>query len=235
VLFDFRNRIQAHLEITHNFLSAILPQPEQVDDLSNQYGLTCSSSYRPHDEIGGDLWALRVISDETLSLILIDASAHGLAGAINALRVDCLVQVFQEFLVDPAQFLNRLDAAMAKISFGQLFAGALVVNYNKRTGDIVYAGSGNPSPVLCHDGAATMLKTSGMLLGSGLINLENQVARMEVGDTLLAFSDGWHDNEHVDVEAILRALDVKSASLADVLANATQPMDDLTLVTLQRS
>lgn len=236
VLFDFRNRIQAHIEITHNFLSTILPTSEQIGDISQKYGLICSSVYRPHDEIGGDLWTLRAIDDEHVGIILIDASAHGLAGAINALRVDCLVQVHQDLLVDPALFLNQLDAALSKISFGQLFAGAVVAVLNHKTGRLVFAGSGNPSPLLYHDGITTPLKTGGMFLGSGLINLTNQETVLQPNDTLIFFSDGWSDGTDLENRDIVGAINTPGVPLASALVpEEFQVTDDLTLLTIQRS
>ncbi|MDD3288017.1 MAG: response regulator [Alphaproteobacteria bacterium] len=236
ILFDFRNRIQAHLEITHNFLSAILPTPEQTENLAQQYGLVCSSVYRPHDEIGGDLWTLRAIDDDNIAIIVIDASAHGLAGAINALRVDCLVQVNQGLLNDPAAFLNKLDADMAKISFGQLFAGAIVLSFNKKTGRLVFAGSGNPSPLLYHYNSLKPLRTEGMLLGSGLLKLKNQEIILDPMDTLVLFSDGWSDGSDIDEVKTIDTLNKPGVALAAALAPEDyQITDDLTLLTIQRS
>ncbi len=234
VLFDFRNRIQAHIEITHAFLDAILPPADKAFDLSSSYGLRCSSVYRPHDEIGGDLWSLRALDDDHLSLVLIDASAHGLAGAINALRVDCLVQEYHEELRDPGTFLNKLDAAMAKISFGQLFAGAVALTFCRSTGEVRYAGSGIPFPLLVSDGMVTELKTRGLPLGSGVVSLTSASATLKSGDTLVLYSDGWSESISGEPIDVLRGADLSSPNLAETLSPEGSLIDDLTLITLQR-
>ncbi len=234
VLFDFRNRIQAHIEITRSFLDAILPTAEQAGELAASYGFECSSVYRPHDEIGGDLWSLRALDGDNIGLLLIDASAHGLAGAINALRMDCLSQVYHDHMQDPAAFLNKLDAAMANISFGQLFAGALAVTINRRTGEAKYAGSGIPSPLLMHGDKARELKTSGLPLGSGFVNLQTSFFTMNEEDVLVAFSDGWSDSIDGDPVKTLLEAKCQSANLAEALLPDGAFTDDLTLVTLRR-
>ncbi len=234
VLFDFRNRIQAHIEITHAFLDAILPPAEKAADLAGAYGLKCSSVYRPHDEIGGDLWSLRALNDDCLSLVLIDASAHGLAGAINALRVDCLVQEYHEELLDPGAFLNKLDAAMAKISFGQLFAGAVAVTYNRANEELRYAGSGIPFPMLVSDGVVTELKTRGLPLGSGVVSLATATTTLKQGDTLVLYSDGWSESITGEPADVLRKANLQRADLAESLSPEGSLIDDLTLITLQR-
>jgi len=234
VLFDFRNRIQAHIEITHAFLDAILPEPEKANELALTYGLRCSSVYRPHDEIGGDLWSLRALDDDLLSLVLVDASAHGLAGAINALRVDCLVQEYHDEMRDPGTFLNKLDAAMAKISFGQLFAGAIALNFNKTTGEIRYAGSGIPFPLLASNGHIVELKTRGLPLGSGVVSLTTASATLAPGDTLVLYSDGWSESIAEEPAAILGKANLHRPDLAESLAPEGTLIDDLTLITLQR-
>lgn len=234
VLFDFRNRIQAHIEITHSFLDAILPKAEQATELANKFGLNYTAVYRPHDEIGGDLWSLRQIDEDHLSIVVVDASAHGLAGAINALRVDCLVQEYHDELLDPGTFLNKLDAAMAKISFGQLFAGAVAVTFNKKTGEIRYAGSGIPSPLLVVNGYVNELKTRGLPLGSDIAEIKTETTQLEKGDTLVLFSDGWL--ECIDEEAAdyLKKANLDVDNLAESLIPDTPLIDDLTLITFQR-
>jgi sigma-B regulation protein RsbU (phosphoserine phosphatase) len=234
VLFDFRNRIQAHIEITHAFLDAILPTPEKASELALTYGLTCSSVYKPHDEIGGDLWSLRPIDDDHLSLVLVDASAHGLAGAINALRVDCLVQEYHDQVHTPSTFLNKLDAAMAKISFGQLFAGAVAITINRRTGELRYAGTNIPSPLLLKNGEVTELPTRGLPLGSGVVTLTTATARLDPGAALVLYTDGWNESISVDPAKILAQADPRSLNLAQELAPQGNLLDDLTLITLQR-
>lgn len=234
VLFDFRNRIQAHIEITHSFLDAILPTPEQADATLQPFGLEATSVYWPHDEIGGDLWTVRALDPNTLVLILVDASAHGLAGAINALRVDCLVQEYFADLRDPGAFIRKLDEAMAKISFGQLFAGAFAMTYDKTTGEIAFAGSGIPAPILVRKGVAEELKTRGLPLGSGVVNIETDRMVMQRDDTLILFSDGWSEGIGKDPAVFLSQTNVFQPNLAEVLASQASIIDDLTLITLHR-
>jgi phosphoserine phosphatase RsbU/P len=234
VLFDFRNRIQAHIEITHSFLDAILPTSEKAEALASSFGLHCSSVYKPHDEIGGDLWSLRALDDDHLSIVLVDASAHGLAGAINALRVDCLVQEYHEELLDPGVFLNKLDAAMAKISFGQLFAGAVAITYNKKTGGLRYAGSGIPYPLLASGGKITELKTRGLPLGSGVVSLTTATTTLAPGDAIVLYSDGWSESIGDEPIDVLSKIGVEHRNLAEKLAPECSLIDDLTLITFRR-
>lgn len=234
VLFDFRNRIQAHIEITHSFLNAVLPPDEKVAELSEEFELNFSSVYRPHDEIGGDLWSLRKMDDDHISIVLVDASAHGLAGAINALRVDCLVQEYYEELLDPGAFLTKLDAAMAKISFGQLFAGAIAITYNRKTGKVKYAGSGIPYPLVIKDGFVHDLKTRGLPLGSGVISLTTESIDLNKGDALVLYSDGWTESLSEEPAEILQKANLRCPQLAESLAPQGTLVDDLTLVTIQR-
>ncbi|MGE4352343.1 MAG: response regulator [Bdellovibrionales bacterium] len=234
VLFDFRNRIQAHIEITHSFLDAILPTPEATEELAKTYGINLSSLYRPHDEIGGDLWTLRALDNDHLSLVLVDASAHGLAGAINALRVDCLVQEYHAELHDPGVFLNKLDEAMAKISFGQLFAGAIALTLNKTTGELRYAGSGIPFPLMVSGGEITELRTRGLPLGSGVVSLTTATTTLQAGDTLVLYSDGWSESITQEPAEVLKNANMKKHNLAESLVPEGTIIDDLTLITIQR-
>jgi sigma-B regulation protein RsbU (phosphoserine phosphatase) len=234
VLFDYRNRIQAHVEITQGFLSSILPAPEQLSQLEQHYSISLSHHYQQHDEIGGDLWYIRQLDETRLALIIVDASAHGLAGAINALRVDCLLQEYFAEVCEPARFLSHLDQAMAKIAFGQLFAGAFVMTYDRHSGQIDYAGSGMPKPLLCHDGQVIELDCGGLPLGSGMIQSKSKTITLASNDTLLLFSDGWPDGLAAPPAHYLDKLDLAKPNLAAGLAARSTPHDDLTLITLRR-
>ena len=234
VLFDFRTRIQAHIEITRAFLGAILPTPERVSELTDTYGLSCASFYKPHDEIGGDLWSLRALDEDHLSLVLVDASAHGLAGAINALRVDCLVQEYHDQLHDPGLFLNKLDAAMAKIAFGQLFAGAFALTFNRQSGLICFAGSGIPSPLMLHGKNVIDLKTRGLPLGSGMVSLTTATLIMPSNSSLVLFSDGWSESFPDDPADVLQKAQSSGSALIEALMPESALLDDCTLITLQR-
>jgi len=234
VLFDYRNRIKAHVEITHAFLNAILPSAERAAEIAGKYGLRCSSVYRPHDEIGGDLWTLRELDADNLAFVLLDASAHGLAGAINALRVDCLVQEYHDHLADPGMFLRKLDAAMAKISFGQLFAGAVALNYNRSGGVVRFAGTNIPAPLLRRDGAVIELKTRGLPLGSGMVEAATGTVMLMPADELVLFSDGWLEAIANEPAEALRRCPATGVELAAALTPEAPLIDDLTLIVLQR-
>ncbi len=150
------------------------------------------------------------------------------------MRVDCLVQEYYDKVEDPGNFLNLLDAAMAKISFGQLFAGAIAVTFNKNTGELRYAGSGIPSAFLITNGYVNELKTRGLPLGSGVLSLTTQTATLMHGDTLLLYSDGWSESLPSPPATVLAKTNFNTYSLAETLAPEGPLIDDLTLITFQR-
>lgn len=232
--FDFRNRIKAHIEITRAFLDAILPNSLKAAALAGEYGYQHHSFYRPHDEVGGDLWSILPIDDNWMAIIIADASAHGLAGAINALRVDCLIQENHILLSDPAAFIMRLDQAMAKISFGQLFAGLFAGIFQKDTGLFRYAGSGLPPPLLRRGTELIPLKIPGLPAGSGLLTLETAEAQLNPDDVLAMATDGWR--ETMGEDQIRRLFLRGHPPWKNALPAADdQIADDITLVFLQRA
>lgn len=234
VLFDFRNRIQAHLEITRAFLDAVLPTDDQIQNLEQAFGLQLSHFYQPHDEIGGDLWTLRRLNEHQLALVVIDASAHGLAGAINALRVDCLVQEYFSELSDPGRFLQHLDRAMAKISFGQLFAGAFALVFDQRTGQIHYAGSGIPAPLIGRGGDFVELAVTGLPAGSGMLQTTTTTLTLAPQDTLVLFTDGWSELSTEPPAQMLRGKNLIGRDAAQKLIPTAPAHDDITLITMRR-
>jgi sigma-B regulation protein RsbU (phosphoserine phosphatase) len=234
VLLDFRNRIQAHLDITHTFLDSVLPTHDSAEEMAKRYGLSCTFVYKPHDEIGGDLWSLRSLNDDCLAIVLVDASAHGLAGAINALRVDCLVQEYHGDLENPSVFLTKLDAAMAKIAFGQLFAGAVAMTYRKSSGEIRFAGTNIPSLLLWQGGQVTELRTRGLPLGSGMVEAPTATLTLPEGATIVLSTDGWMDGDPAAGAKAFAKVDANEAGFPESLIPKTPSGDDLTVIALRR-
>lgn len=234
-LTDFRERIAGHLTIANQFLSALLPDPQSARELAARNGFALSVVQKHHEEIGGDLWYVHELEPGKLLIILLDPNTPGLAGAINALRVDTVLRELWRSMRDPQQLLRELDRSMAASPCGRLFASVTAVVVDRSTDGLWYTASGNPYPIFCRNRNAATLISGGLPLGSGLATLELHHLTMQPNDILVLHSDGWPSKSTYNPIDLIQAAEKNGPLIAETLLDITQQTnDDTTIITLRR-
>ena len=171
--------------------AAVLP-----NDLPAVPGLVLAARAAPVVEddvsrVGGDWYDAFTVANGDLTIVVGDVSGHDLAAAMVMGQVrNGLRTLFVED-DDPARALGVLDRQLAHVVDGPI-ATAVCIRY--RDGDLVWTSAGHPPLlVLRHDGTAEYLEGApGPVLGVGVGvgAYAPQVARLEPGDLLIAFTDG---------------------------------------------
>lgn len=235
-LGTFHQRLTNHLTTANSLLDAQLPNPKTAAQMAAHNGYQLSVVRRQHEEIGGDLWYLQEISPGRLLLILLDPNAPGLAGAINALRIDTVLRELARHHSDPQQLLRALDRVMVESPCGRLFASVTAVIVDRAERALWYTASGNPYPIFCRGKQVAALVSGGLPLGSGLATLELKHISMGPGDMLVLHTDGWPalaGNNPLDI--IQAALASGNADAATLVESGGRSNDDVTIITLQHT
>jgi sigma-B regulation protein RsbU (phosphoserine phosphatase) len=235
-LATFHHRIEAHLDIANNLLAALQPDTQAAKDLAHRNGFELTVTSKRHEEISGDLWYLHEIYPGRLLCIILDTNSAGLAGAINALRIDtALRQIWRQHDDNPQNLLKALDTIMAESPCGKLFASVTAVILDSNKEELWYTGSGNPYPILCHDNQIEALMSGGLPLGSGCAPLEMSQHSLKTGDTLILHTDGWPVGTTNPLDEIQTAFQQGTISAAKLINDQSPTTDDITIITLQRS
>ena len=233
-LTDYRERLATHIEIARGFIEGVMPDIAAAQDCAQRNGFELLTAQRTAEEIGGDIWYLHEIAPGKLLLLLIDASAHGLAGAINALRVDTLLRELRLHHADPKELLLALDNAMAQSPCGRLFAAVTAAILDNNEGAIWYAASGNPYPILYRNNDAQALASGGLPLGSGFVTLELNRIDFDYDDVLVLHTDGWPSQIDVNPAVLIKHVLNTGALNPDALIGSDPINDDITLLTIRR-
>jgi phosphoserine phosphatase RsbU/P len=234
-LVEFHDRIEGHLNTAQQLLTALLPDLAVAKETARRNGFALSVQQRQHEEIGGDLWYLHELAPGKILVILLDPNVPGLAGAMNALRVDTVLRELWRSMRDPQHLLRALDRAMAESPCGRLFASVTAIVLDQTAGLMWYTASGNPYPIFCRDQHATTLISGGLPLGSGLAALELNHLSIKTGDSLVLHSDGWPPQNEHPVELLQTVLQSGRPLEAESLPIAqSQLYDDATIITLRR-
>ncbi len=158
--------------------------------------------------IGGDLCAIRKLSDTEVGIFLCDVMGHGVRAALGTSIVRAVVEEISHKEKDPGRFLTHMNQVLMPL-FRQedqfLYATACYMVLEVSTGMVRMANAGHPMPI--HFDAArrrvNCFAGDCSFAGPGLAIAEGTEYRsaemkIEPGDTVFMYTDGI--NEAVDAQ-----------------------------------
>jgi sigma-B regulation protein RsbU (phosphoserine phosphatase) len=158
----------------------------------------------PCRKIGGDLFNVLQLDEETVMTYVLDVSGHGISSAMVTVSVyqslsHHLGQVLKERLdappyyriLTPAEVLRKLDAEYPFERFEMFFTICYLL-LNPATGRVRYSNAGHPPPLVVRsDGSREILQGGGTVIGmGGVIPFEEGETTLRTGDRLFLYTDG---------------------------------------------
>jgi sigma-B regulation protein RsbU (phosphoserine phosphatase) len=181
--------------------------PEHLPALKN---LECAWSFMPCEKIGGDLFNVTPLIDDTLLIYLLDVSGHGVSAAMVTVSVhQSLSPTGSKWLktqasldnrcacLSPAEILGQLDREYPFERFGKFFTMTCLLLHTP-SGCLRFSSAGHPPPVLIRaDGSYELLSRGGPIIGTGAnLPFEEGELTLGEGDRVFLYSDGII--EHTD-------------------------------------
>lgn len=210
----------------------------------------------PAREVSGDLYDFFRLPDGRLAFFVGDVSGKGTPAALFMIAVRTLARHLAPTVTGAADFLWRLNNALADDNPTHLYVTMAFGIYDSRDGSIVLSRGGHPDPLLRRaDGAVAPIDARpGMMLGSSSMPVKmHREAKVVLapGDTLALYTDGYHEaenpaREQFGVERLCQALagplgagglEAAAVSASDRVRAFTGPceqQDDMTLLMLRR-
>lgn len=249
-----KRRLQSEMEQAAKIQSNLLPKAQPDIPGYEVAGL----SLPHHDGVGGDYFDYIQEPDGSWGFVIADVSGKGMQAALlmvmlrTALRSEV---ARQSSLLAMTMHLNSL---LYEGSIGDAYATLVYARLHTETGALTSVNAGHNYPiVLRHDGSITQLVKGGSVVGMFPADLLTEIAeyqqetvQLNVGDTLLLYTDGVTDavapNGEPFEEQRLHDLakEIRHASanemcikIRDAVAEFqgdTQQFDDLTLLVLKR-
>lgn len=243
-----KQKIERDLSIACSIQQGLLPRENPTFA-----GYDIAGWNRPADQTGGDFYDFLPLDDDTLAVLIADATGHGIGPALVMTEARALFRAALlggtglERAVADVHRLLCLD--MPDGRFVTAFCGILTA-----AGELAFLSAGQ-GPILVYDASEdrfTELATQGLPLGL-IEDLGYDPAvklMLDEGDMLVLLTDGFYECERADgvafgnerVEAAIRRLQKLPAeevvrALADEVAAFTvgmPQMDDLTAVIVTR-
>jgi CHASE3 domain sensor protein len=198
--------------------------------------------------LAGDCWSAQVLLDGQLAVTVTDVAGHGPEAVMEALRLKHTLELSLAQNADPAVAL-QLAAKGARNP--AMPATSLIVLLEPTTGFLVWANAGHPAAWLIGEAGASYLEPTGPLISVLGGRWANHYTRLNVGDSLLMWTDGLTESKDTEGEQLgdvgldvlvtdaLAAEDTAEGLVNHILAAARSRAgdwrnDDLTLVAVRR-
>ena len=203
----YRNRIEIELESARQLQLAILPNSDELAEIKRACHLDISACFQPSSEIGGDFWGAKMLFPHQTAFWLIDFSGHGVAGALNAFRLQAYLKEYSSLTARPGEYLSHLNDKLLHLLLRGQFATMFYGIIDTQSSQLFYACACAPHPIILRKNSAKpeMIDGSGTPLGIGMHLYSTQSVAFAAGDTLVLYSDAMTETPNQAGECITEA------------------------------
>jgi len=251
-----KSKIDLDLELAGNIQGLLLPK-----EFPPSENLNFAAHYTAAQKIGGDLYDIFELDEDTIGMAIADVSGKGISASILMAICQTNLRHFSKLYRSPSKVLSAINEQMASAMRRDMFITIIYAVFNLRTEEVVLARAGHELPLFydSHDDGSLdvgPIRSNGMAVGMvppEIFDATIEDTRIHFGkeDALLLYTDGV--TESVDESGrefssgrlvdILRTHGSESAEVisAKVISSvkkfsggAGQP-DDLTLIAVKHA
>lgn len=185
-LRDLTNRFKAELKEAQEIQKSILPK-----SLPSDARCVIGARYIPLEAVGGDLYDIWLVDENTMGIFIGDVTGHGLSAAfVGAMTKMALAYAAK---TGPDVMLAEMNNGMAELMPEGRFVAVAAAIYNLETGRLLLARGGQPNPYIWRQAKqdAEIIKVRGMAVG--MIpdsRYELYETSLDHGDKFLLLTDG---------------------------------------------
>ncbi len=180
--------MEQELDIAMKVQKGVLTDKSFYSSLEN---FIIEVSYIPHNKkVGGDYYNVEVLDNGDVSVMVADATGHGIQAALFTMQID-IVNNQSLKLIEPDKRLYYIN----NFSYHNLKGKNIFTSFlcNITSEEIVYASAGHPDQILLHHdtGEVELLNKPGRLIGF-IDDSRYEPGRISFkpGDILILFTDG---------------------------------------------
>jgi sigma-B regulation protein RsbU (phosphoserine phosphatase) len=257
-LSHYQEELQDALQSAANIQRRLIPTRQP-----SYHNLHYSWKYMPCKQVGGDLFNIIQLDEQTVMTYLVDVSGHGISSAMVTVSVHQSLSLHTGQLVKrptehppfyeitpPGQVLMELETEYPFERFEEFFTISYVL-INPHTGQLCYSNGGHPPPLLLRsDGSVERLTAGGTVIGvGGMVDFEEDKTRLKSGDRLFMYTDGITEHlgktgDAYGEERFLEQLSSQQGKPLDEITRdalismrefggSTLPVDDVTLIGME--
>ena len=219
-LADTEERAQEEHRLAIRLQEAITPRSAAPDE-PVAAGLDVAARYRPSGEgslVSGDWYDTVLLPSKKVLLVVGDIAGHGLDAVTGMVAVRNGLRGLAITGAGPGTLLEWLNRAASHFTDGVL-GTAICGLYDPAGRSLRWARAGHLPPILVREGRAEQLPLpEGLLLGADPdAQYGEETATLQLGDTLLLFTDGLIERRDEPIDE----------ALAELLRLASRPVGDI--------
>lgn len=183
-----RDRLKYDLELAAKIQKSFLPR-----EVVSVEGLELLAEYRAAYTVGGDFYDVFWVSDDRLAVFIGDISGKGVAAALLMARISSELRVAALAHVEPTAVLTSMNEAILASGQPELFFTAIYLTFDVKTGEVILANAGHPSPYRFHGGGRVEPITDGASSAIGILEdpgFGSTTFTLAAGDSLVLYTDG---------------------------------------------
>jgi sigma-B regulation protein RsbU (phosphoserine phosphatase) len=208
--------------------------------------------WQPARQVAGDYYDFPPRGDGRLGLVIADVSDKGMPAALFMALTRSIVRASLDGAPSPAAGISLANRLICADSTGGMFVTLFYALLDPITRELTYVNGGHYPPLLCRvdQDELTRLMPTGMALG--VIDdapFEQETLRLEIGETLVLYTDGVIDAtdpsgqafgterlrrvilEHRDSSADAVVVTLKEA--IDSFVGGSAPYDDMAILVIR--
>lgn len=225
-----RDRLKYDLELAARIQKSFLPR-----EVISVEGVELFAEYRAAYTIGGDFYDVFWVGEERLAVFIGDISGKGIAAALLMARISSELRVAALAHVEPTAVLSAMNEAILSSGQPELFFTAIYFTFDVKTGQVVLANAGHPSPYYCHSNGSIAPITDGASSAIGILDdpgFESTAFTLAHGDSLVLYTDGIV--EAADAHGGLFGTERLEASLNTIQSTSPPEIADRILRSVER-
>jgi sigma-B regulation protein RsbU (phosphoserine phosphatase) len=228
-----KERMEGELDLARQIQLSILPRTYPA--FPDHDELDLAGRTIPARQVGGDFYDFFLPAPGRMGLVIGDVSGKGIPAALFMTVARTLIKTAATHHLDPARVLEEANRQLLPDNELCMFVTVIYGVYEPDSGRLTFASAGHPAPLIRRAGGrvSSLDRPRGMALGvSEKLGLEVSQVDLEVGDSLLFFTDGLNEGANAFDEMF--GLERAEAWLAEVELNGAPAMLDSLLASLNR-
>ena len=183
-----RDRLKYDLELAAKIQKSFLPR-----EVISVEGLELFAEYRAAYTIGGDFYDVFWVADDRLAIFVGDISGKGVAAALLMARISSELRALALANVEPVAVLSAMNETILAAGQPELFFTAIYLTFNVKTGEVLLANAGHPTPYRCRPGLSFEPILEGASSAIGILDDPGFSAtsfQLLHGESLVLYTDG---------------------------------------------
>jgi serine phosphatase RsbU (regulator of sigma subunit) len=183
-----RDRLRYDLELAAQIQKSFLPR-----EVVSVEGVELFAEYRAAYSVGGDFYDVFWVAPNRLGVFIGDISGKGVAGALLMARISSEMRLAALAHVDPVVVFTAMNKSLIARNQPELFYTAIYLTLDVKSGEVLLANAGHPSPYCSRANGALQEITDGAGGPVGIVDdpqFESTQLRLDHGDSLVLYTDG---------------------------------------------